>query len=122
MGIEGYVQENMYLCIGIKSIYMYNFEAKTNVNWNELLRVMENDVYSYIKEREKFVSNLIEERFGVNCKDIEAVKRLTQSKRLRLVYDHNGSFIGISSNNRWLYTLDGRVIGKKGKRYIISEE
>lgn len=101
---------------------MYNFEARTDVNWNELLCLMADEMSLCIKEREKLVSNLIEERFGVDCKDMEAVKRLVQSKRLSLVYGHNGSFIGISTNNRWLYTLDGRIVGKKGKRYIISED
>lgn len=99
---------------------MYNFEARTDVNWNELLCLMADEVSLCIKEREKLVSNLIEERFGVDCKDMEAVKRLIQSKRLSMVYDHNGSFIGISSNNRWLYTPNGQVIGKEGGRYRIE--
>ena len=72
------------------------------------------------KNEELYVASIIEGRFKIDTEDIDKVKDLIKSKKLSIVYSHEGKILGVSSNNRWLYTLDGKVIGKEGRRYKIE--
>lgn len=72
------------------------------------------------KKEELDVAFIIKHRFKVDTDNIEEVKALIKSKKLSIVYSFEGDILGISSNNRWLYTLDGKVVGKEGRRYKIE--
>ena len=81
---------------------------------------MMQEVLSKRKNEELVVASIIERRFKIDTDNIEEVKALIKSKKLAIVYSHEGELLGISSNNRWLYTLDGKVVGKEGRRYKIE--
>ena len=53
--------------------------------------------------------------------DTEGIKNCALKHNCALCYDTDGNFIGISRNNRWLYTPSGQTIGKKGKRWMIEK-
>lgn len=53
--------------------------------------------------------------------DTEGIKSFASKHKCSLCYDTDGDFIGISVNNRWLYTPNGQTIGKKGKRWMIEK-
>jgi predicted lipase len=58
-------------------------------------------------------------KFGIcNTKEI---KDFAIKHNCALCYDTDKNFIGISVNNRWLYTPSGQTIGKKGKRWMIEK-
>lgn len=68
---------------------------------------------------EKEVRKILLARFNAVTDD--EVKDIVKKKNLALAYDGEHSFIGITANNRWLYTIDGRVIGKRGKCFKLEE-
>ena len=76
-------------------------------------------VSSLVKWREEVVLDIIEKKFGVNRNDKDAIIKIMKSKKLAIMYSHDGKLLGVCSNNRWLYTLDGRTIGKCGRRYKL---
>lgn len=78
------------------------------------------EVLSKRKKEELDVASIIKHRFKIDTDNIEEVKALIKSKKLSIVYSFEGDILGISSNNRWLYTLDGKVVGKEGRRYKIE--
>ena len=51
----------------------------------------------------------------------EEIKDFAIKHNCALCYDTDKNFIGISVNNRWLYTPSGQTIGKKGKRWMIEK-
>ena len=58
-------------------------------------------------------------KFGI-C-NTEEIKDFAIKHNCALCYDTGGNFLGISRNNRWLYTPSGQTIGKKGKRWMIEK-
>lgn len=81
---------------------------------------MMQEVLSIRKKKELDVASIIKHRFKIDTDNIEEVKALIKSKKLSIVYSFEGDILGIASNNRWLYTLDGKVVGKEGRRYKIE--
>lgn len=73
--------------------------------------------------RSKAIENAIYiimgEKFGIL--DTEGIKNFALKHNCALCYDTDRNFIGISVNNRWLYTATGQIIGKKGKRWMIEK-
>lgn len=59
---------------------------------------------------------------GLRAKMEDSVALIRKAERLSLMYDEEDglqSFYGIASNNRWLYMVDGTIVGKTGKRWNI---
>lgn len=82
---------------------------------------LKEEVISKIQENESIVASILENRFGVKHENTNDVKALIKDKRLAILYSSEGEIIGITSNNRWLYTTDGKTIGKERQRYKIEE-
>jgi len=78
-------------------------------------------ILSKIQEKESIVASILENKFGVKYENTNDIKSLIKQKKLAILYSYEGEIIGIISNNRWLYTTDGKIIGKKGRRYKIEE-
>ena len=72
--------------------------------------------------RRKIVENaiclIISNKFGL--RNTEEIKDFAIKHNCALCFDTDQNFIGISVNNRWLYTPSGQTIGKKGKRWMIE--
>jgi hypothetical protein len=71
------------------------------------------------KAIENAIYTIMREKFGIL--DTEGIKKFALKHNCALCYDTDRNFIGISVNNRWLYTATGQVIGKKGKRWMIEK-
>lgn len=88
----------------------------------DILKLYEPILIEQIKERNKRIEDavvkIMRERFG--CQDSEDIKRFASAHRCSLLYYGNSEFVGVSVNNRWLYTTTGQIIGKKGKRWMIE--
>lgn len=89
----------------------------------DFLKLYEPILIEQINERnkriEEAVVRIMRERFG--CQDSEDIKRFASAHRCSLLYYENSEFVGLSVNNRWLYTTTGQIIGKKGKRWMIEK-
>lgn len=72
------------------------------------------------KVLEKYVLRIMEQRFGVTKDEPEKMQELIKKKNLALCFDKGGTFYGITANNRWLYTFDGRVVGKSGCSFVFT--
>ena len=77
-------------------------------------------MYSVVEKEEGIVKTIMRNRFGVDTNDLDAVKEVIKQKRLMIIRDGDFNILGISANNRWLYTPSGQVIGKEGGRYRIE--
>ena len=64
------------------------------------------------------VARIMYKKFGTT--DLEELRAIIINRRVGLVYDNNNLLIGVSINRRWLYTLNGQIIGKKGKRWMFE--
>ena len=71
------------------------------------------------KEVENAIRRIMQHRFGVL--DTEGIKEFTSTHKCACCFDSDRNFIGISVNNRWLYTPNGQTIGKEGKRWKIED-
>ena len=83
----------------------------------------EHSVMILRQKSEAAVSQLLKERFGIDTTNLEEVRNLVTRKRLELAWLSDSfpyGYIGVIVNNRWLYTFDGKVIGKKGKNFDIE--
>lgn len=65
------------------------------------------------------VARIMYKKFGTT--DLEELRAIIINRKVGLVYDKNNLIIGVSINHRWLYTLDGQIIGKKGKRWMLEK-
>ena len=70
-------------------------------------------------EEESLVASVLKNKFGLNTSNPDAVIDLIKRKRLEKAYIE-GNLIGITCNNRWLYTINGLTIGKQGKRFMVE--
>lgn len=69
---------------------------------------------------EEWVRAFMLSKYGAE-KD-EDVVELMRAKRIALAYSSDGMiFYGVTLNNRWLYAVDGKVVGKIGKRFKLEE-
>ena len=88
----------------------------------DILKLYKSILTEQIKERNKRIEDavvrIMRERFG--CQDSEDIKHFASAHRCSLLYYGNYEFVGVSVNNRWLYTATGQIIGKKGKRWMIE--
>ena len=82
---------------------------------------MMQEVLSKRKKEELAVASIIKHRFKIDTDNIEEVKALIKSKKLVIVYSYEGEMLGVSSKNRWLYTVNGQIIGKDKNRYKIED-
>lgn len=74
------------------------------------------------REKEELdVASIIKHRFKVDTDNIEEVKVLIKLKKLAIVYSYEGELLGVSSNNRWLYTVGGQIIGKVKGKFKIED-
>ena len=87
---------------------------------------LSNNIIDYIDEHIKIRYNEIEaatyqimERFGLY--DKESIQKFVAKKNCSLAFTEDFRFIGVVVNNRWLYTTNGLIVGKKGKRWKINE-
>ena len=67
-------------------------------------------------KRERFnsaIRDTLLRHFGITSYD-QAIKKFA-GKKISLAYNQNHEFFGIIVNNRWLYAVNGQVIGKQGK-------
>ena len=72
------------------------------------------------KEKEAdAVARIMYEKFGTT--DLEELRAIIINRKVGLVCDKNNSIIGVSINHRWLYTLNGQIIGKEGKRWMLEK-
>jgi hypothetical protein len=81
--------------------------------WVDLLVEQKNRILEHA------IRKIMQHRFGIL--DDERIKDFASTHKLACCYDEDFNFIGISVNNRWLYTATGQVIGKKGKRWMIEK-
>lgn len=86
----------------------------------ELVENIQDEIIAKAKREESIISSIIQKKFGIDIKDHKSVKELIKVKKLSLLRDCNYNLIGITTNNRWLYTINGEVIGKSGRRYKIE--
>ena len=77
---------------------------------NEHLKARYNEIEAAVYQ--------IMQRFGLY--DKESIQKLVTQKNCSLAYTEGFRFIGVVVNNRWLYTVNGLIIGKKGKRWKIN--
>lgn len=68
---------------------------------------------------EHAIRKIMQHRFGIL--DDEEIKDFASTHKCARCYDEDFNFIGISVNNRWLYTPSGQTIGKEGKRWKIED-
>ena len=76
----------------------------------------------HIKEHYKEIVSAtykIMQRFGLY--DDESIRQFATKKKCSLAYTEDYHFIGVVVNNRWLYTTNGLIVGKKGKRWEIEK-
>lgn len=78
-------------------------------------------MHEVFEEEESIIASMVRDKFGVNPKDLDAVRELVKNKRLIIVRDNDFKILGISANCRWLYTPNGQTIGKDGKRWRIED-
>ena len=91
---------------------------------NETVEMLVRELYHMAKEKveaqtkinEAVFEGIIKDRFGVETD--EEIQRVIDQKKLSVAYKH-GFVFGVIANNRWLYTIDGKAIGKKGKHFNI---
>lgn len=81
-----------------------------------LYHMAKDEVEAQTKINEAVVKGIIKDRFGVETD--EEIQRVIDQKKLSAVHK-NGFVFGVIANNRWLYTIDGKAIGKKGKHFNI---
>lgn len=86
----------------------------------EMVGHIQDEIIAKAKREESIISSIIEKKFGVDAKDHKSVKELIKVKKLAILRDCNNNVIGITANNRWLYSINGKVIGKSGRRYEIE--
>lgn len=78
-------------------------------------------MHSVIEDEENIIASIIQKKFGVNPKDLDAVRDLVRNKKLIIMRGHDFRIMGVLYNNRWLYTPNGQTIGKDGKRWRIED-
>lgn len=71
-----------------------------------------------IHDEENMIRYIMSNKFGVETDNVAEIKQIIEKKKLSLAYRHE-ELIGIIANNRWLYTTDGRIVGKCGHRFKI---
>lgn len=84
-----------------------------------LERTIINDVERAAAARDAWLRNFMWERYRVLSD--EDMKKCIERKRLTICTNAHGEFVGIIANNRWLYTIDGKTIGKKGRRFLFEQ-
>lgn len=84
-----------------------------------LVDAIDHLVMQRIKAIENTVRVIMQHRFGIL--DIEGLRCFLSTHKCAYCFDKERNFIGISVNNRWLYTPYGQTIGKKGKRWKIED-
>ncbi len=65
------------------------------------------------------IEGILRERFGIDTDNLDAVLELVRQKKLSIVNDAQNNFIGLVANNRWIYTADGKIIGKTKHRFNL---
>lgn len=94
-----------------------------NIMDGEYSRIKVKEVTDEFTLRQKAIENAIYlimyNKFGTL--DTEGIKSFVSKHNCALCYDEEYNFIGISLNNRWLYTPSGQTIGKEGKRWKIEK-
>lgn len=94
-------------------------------NMKSIQEIILEDTLELVKRRkqeeERKVAAILRSKFWIDVNDIESVKKIIYSKKLAVIYSYNGELLGISSNNRWLYTIDGETIGRKGNKFMIEK-
>lgn len=67
---------------------------------------------------------IVASRFGCSEFDWETIQGIIDKKKLKSKVIMCGEspeytlvYVGVVANNRWLYTIDGRTIGKKGEKW-----
>lgn len=91
-----------------------------------LMDIMERSARHFAESVNNSVETILHERFGIatSIDNMDAVRELVIRKKLEIVtIDVDGVpyFVGVSSNNRWLYMLGGKVVGKKGKNWDFEK-
>lgn len=87
-----------------------------NNDWLNIL--FDTQLEQYFKLRGEWISTFMLLKYGT-C-DNEECKQIIQKKRLAICTNTDNDFFGIVANNRWLYTIDGYIVGKKGKNFDFN--
>lgn len=72
----------------------------------------------HMEDIENFVKTFLSVRYGITT--LDKCEEIVKKKQLRLCYDTQYNFYGIIANSRWLYTVDGYIVGKKGKNFDFN--
>lgn len=71
-----------------------------------------------VSMRHAWIPYFLYEKYGaLTLKECEDVMK---TKRLALAYDTQNNLLGVIANNRWLYTADGKIIGKTKNRFNLD--
>lgn len=90
---------------------MANLSKTMDEMLNEHIKARHNEIEATVYQ--------IMQRFGLY--DKESIQKFATKKNCYLAYTEDFRFIGVVVNNRWLYTVNGLIIGKKGKLWKINK-
>lgn len=95
--------------------------AEEQEDWKEKVGDFKNKCDAY-------TIRIIASRFKCSEFDWETMQGIIDKKKLKskvIMYgdtpEYTLVYLGVVANNRWLYTPDGKTIGKKGKSFNLEE-